>query len=82
MWNLGWMYEHGAGVPQDYHLAKRHYDLALITNTEEYVPVALALVRLHAKSLWYAFVGGPDNLNLWHYYDEGRLYGNISNAVS
>lgn len=67
MWNLGWMYENGVGVPQDFHLAKRHYDSALETNSEAYVPVIMSLVKLHAKSLWYALLGGPDNLNLWNY---------------
>ena len=71
MWNLGWMYEHGIGVPQDFHLAKRHYDLALEINSEAYVPVTLSLMKLHAKSLWYALTGGPENLNIWHYYEEG-----------
>ncbi len=41
MWNLGWMYENGVGVPQDFHLAKRHYDSALETNGEAYIPVVL-----------------------------------------
>lgn len=70
MWNLGWMYENGAGVPQDFHLAKRHYDSALDTNSEAYVPVVLSLAKLHMKSLWHAILGGPDNLNLWHYDEE------------
>ena len=72
MWNLGWMYEHGVGVPQDFHLAKRHYDNALETNAEAYIPVTLALVKLHARSLWYALFGGPENMNLWHYTEEGE----------
>lgn len=71
MWNLGWMYENGIGVPQDFHLAKRHYDIALETNSEAYVPVVLSLMKLHAKSLWYTMLGGPESLNLWHYDEEG-----------
>lgn len=70
MWNLGWMYENGKGVPQDYHLAKRHYDLALDTNQEAYLPVVISLVHLHVKSLWYALSGGPDELNLWRFIEE------------
>lgn len=70
MWNLGWMYENGVGVPQDFHLAKRHYDSALETNGEAYIPVVLSLVKLHVKSFWHALFGGPDNLNLWHYDEE------------
>lgn len=71
MWNLGWMYENGIGVPRDFHLAKRHYDLALETNQEAYIPVIMSLVKLHARSLWHVLLGGDDNLNLWHYDTEG-----------
>ncbi len=31
LYNLGWMHENGIGLNQDYHLAKRYYDLALAT---------------------------------------------------
>ncbi|KAF8270495.1 hypothetical protein EI94DRAFT_775294 [Lactarius quietus] len=65
MWNLGWMYEHGHGVPQDFHLAKRHYDIALETNVEAYLPVTLSLFRLHARSLWYILTGREGGLSLW-----------------
>ncbi|KAI0000900.1 hypothetical protein BJV77DRAFT_1057826 [Russula vinacea] len=65
MWNLGWMYEHGYGVPQDFYLAKRHYDIALETNVEAYLPVMLSLFRLHARSLWHTFTGGESGLSLW-----------------
>ncbi|KAI0692089.1 HCP-like protein [Cytidiella melzeri] len=70
LWNLGYMYENGVGVPQDYHLAKRHYDQALDVNTEAYIPVTISLAKLRAKSLWYTLFGGADNLNLWHYDEE------------
>ncbi|OCH89879.1 HCP-like protein [Obba rivulosa] len=65
MWNLGWMYENGIGVPQDYHLAKRHYDLALQANSEAYIPVTLSLIKLHARSLWHTLKGGRHGLSLW-----------------
>ncbi|CCM01008.1 uncharacterized protein FIBRA_03056 [Fibroporia radiculosa] len=65
MWNLGWMYENGIGVPQDFHLAKRHYDLAVETNGEAYMPVALSLLKLHARSLWHTLMGGSNGLSLW-----------------
>ncbi|KAI8908850.1 hypothetical protein DFJ77DRAFT_433681, partial [Powellomyces hirtus] len=52
MWNLGWMYEVGVGVDQDYHLAKRFYDRCLETNPEAYLPVHLALAKLRIKMLW------------------------------
>ncbi|KAF8908028.1 hypothetical protein CPB85DRAFT_1310505 [Mucidula mucida] len=66
MWNLGWMYENGVGVPQDFHLAKRHYDLALETNSEAYIPVLLSLTKLYARSIWHTLMGGTDGLNLWN----------------
>ncbi|WRT64955.1 uncharacterized protein IL334_001896 [Kwoniella shivajii] len=51
-WNLGWMYENGHGVPRDWHLAKRFYDLAGETSVEAYLPVMMSLINLYAKSWW------------------------------
>ncbi|KAJ7502934.1 hypothetical protein B0H11DRAFT_1987068 [Mycena galericulata] len=65
MWNLGWMYENGVGVPQDFHLAKRHYDMALETNSEASFPVYLSLLKLYARSFWHTLMGGTDGLNIW-----------------
>ena len=83
MWNLGWMYENGVGVPQvsiftglfrpcgsnfyckDFHLAKRHYDLALETNSEAYLPVILSLAKLYARSIWHTLMGGHGGLKIW-----------------
>ncbi|KAI5123803.1 hypothetical protein M0805_009098 [Coniferiporia weirii] len=65
MWNLGWMYENGIGVPQDFHLAKRHYDMALETNSEAYLPVMLSLVKLHVRSIWHTVMGGKNGLSIW-----------------
>ncbi|KAF7966274.1 hypothetical protein HWV62_39391 [Athelia sp. TMB] len=70
MWNLGWMYENGVGVPQDYHLAKRHYDMALETNSEAYLPVLLSLIKLHARSFWHTLKGGKNGLDLWDFEDD------------
>jgi SEL1 protein len=52
MWNLGWCHENGIGVEQDFHLAKRYYDMAAQTNIEAHLPVSLSLVKLRARS-WY-----------------------------
>ncbi|WPH03450.1 Hypothetical protein R9X50_00633000 [Acrodontium crateriforme] len=52
MWNLGWMHENGVGIEQDFHLAKRFYDLALETNKEAYLPVKLSLFKLQWRSWW------------------------------
>lgn len=89
LWNLGWMYENGMGVPQvsddggetkldsyrsprqDFHLAKRHYDQALETNSEAYLPVLLSMLKLYAKSVWHTLRGGKNGLSLWG-YDEDK----------
>lgn len=56
-WNLGWMHENGVGMGQDFHLAKRFYDLSLETNKEAYLPVKLALGKLRARSAWNRIIG-------------------------
>ena len=50
---------------QDFHLAKRHYDLAYDTNTESYLPVLLSLIKLHARSIWHTLMGGKNGLTIW-----------------
>lgn len=61
LYNLGWMHEHGVGLDQDYHLAKRFYDAARATNEEAYLPVALSLLKLRAKSAWNTLTHGRIN---------------------
>lgn len=46
MFNLGYMHEHGVGLPMDLHLAKRYYDQALETDHDAALPVTLALMGL------------------------------------
>lgn len=59
LWNMGWMHENGVGsVEQDFHMAKRYYDLAYEMNKEAYLPVKLALLRLRARSWWNGVSGG------------------------
>jgi SEL1 protein len=49
-WNLGYMYENGLGVPRDWHLAKRHYDLALhVSPDDAYLPWVLSLIKLYIR---------------------------------
>lgn len=50
---------------QDFHLAKRHYDLALETNAEASFPVYLSLIKLYARSIWHTLTGGEGGLSLW-----------------
>jgi SEL1 protein len=61
LWNLGWMHENGVAVEQDFHMAKRYYDLALETNSEAYLPVKLALIKLRARSYWNTLTRGKVN---------------------
>ena len=55
--NLGFLYEWGLGLKQDFPLAKRHYDLAVSggNNNEAEIPVAIALwaMHIHEKFLKY-----------------------------
>ena len=55
---------------QDFHLAKRHYDLAYETNSEAYLPVLLSLAKLYIRSIWHTLMGGKDGLNIWYPEDE------------
>lgn len=49
MFNLGWMFENGFGTERDFFLAKRWYDLALVTNPSAYLAVNLAIFQLNLK---------------------------------
>lgn len=50
------MYDHLTMSPKDFHLAKRHYDLALATNTEAYFPVTLSLIKLRIRKFWHTTI--------------------------
>mmetsp|Transcript_60819 Transcript_60819/g.120397 ORF Transcript_60819/g.120397 Transcript_60819/m.120397 type:complete len:156 (-) Transcript_60819:337-804(-) len=58
MFNLAYMYTHGLGLTRDYHLAKRHYDMAIETSTDAWAPVQLAILELHCLQWWDARTGG------------------------
>lgn len=58
LFNLGWMHENGVGLTQDFHLAKRYYDHALLVNQEAYLPVTLSLMKLRIRSAWNTFTHG------------------------
>lgn len=60
-WDLGWMYENGYGVEQDFHLAKRHYDLSLLGHPKAYLPVQLSLLKLRLRSFINNITGGKIN---------------------
>ncbi|KAI0041352.1 HCP-like protein [Auriscalpium vulgare] len=80
MWNLGWMYENGIGVNQDFHLAKRHYDVALETNLEAYLPITLSLFRLYCRSLYHALRGDRGDLNIWSSVDDADVTTSVTDG--
>lgn len=49
MFNLGYMHEHGQGLPFDLHLAKSYYDQALENEPVSKLPIMLALSRLWVR---------------------------------
>ena len=51
--NLGIMHQMGQGLAQDFHLAKRYYDISKSNHQDAAVPVAIALYWLQAH-VWYA----------------------------
>ncbi|KAL9620448.1 MAG: hypothetical protein Q9160_005033 [Pyrenula sp. 1 TL-2023] len=61
LWNLGWMHENGVSVNQDFHMAKRFYDLALEINSDSYLPVKLSLIKLRIRSHWNTLTHGSVN---------------------
>lgn len=61
LYNLGWMHENGVGLDQDFHLAKRYYDIALVANEEAYLPVTLSLLKLRIRSAWNTLTHGSIN---------------------
>lgn len=56
-WNIAFMYENGLGLEQDFHLAKRMYDMCYATNSGGYVPVQLALSKLYVKWVFLWLTG-------------------------
>ncbi|KAG0667968.1 ERAD-associated protein [Maudiozyma exigua] len=50
IWNLGYMYEYGLGVPVDFHLAKRYYDQVLERNSKLYLAIKLNVFKLQLKA--------------------------------
>ncbi|CCD24376.1 ubiquitin ligase complex subunit HRD3 NDAI_0D00620 [Naumovozyma dairenensis CBS 421] len=46
VWDLGYMYEHGLGVPKDIHLAKRYYDQILEINHKLFIASKLSVWKL------------------------------------
>lgn len=57
IWNLGYMYEYGLGVPMDFHLAKRYYDQVLEHNDKLYLAIKLNVVKLQVKSFVHRVFG-------------------------
>ena len=72
-YNLGFMYQYGLGVKQDFHLAKRHYDLAAsISSHEAELPVTVALFSMTIHEYLVKF---------WISRDDWLIY-NITNYIA
>ena len=54
--NLGYMYERGLGVPQDFNLAKRFYDKAAEIEPHSQWLVDIAMLSLNVRWWWQHFV--------------------------
>ena len=50
--NLGYMHEHGLGLPKDLHLAKRYYEQSARGGGGSYLPGTLAVSWLWVHQLW------------------------------
>ena len=51
-WNIGYMYENGIGVDQDYNMAMRFYDLTYEYNKDTWLAVSLSNLKLRARWSW------------------------------
>lgn len=75
MWNLGWMYENGVGVPKDYLMAMRWYDNAMFADSATYLPVTLSKLKLQLRVLWswltFSYDGNP--LHPHYKYEEHSI---------
>eukprot|EP00475_Leptophrys_vorax_P044083 TRINITY_DN8701_c0_g1_i1.p1 TRINITY_DN8701_c0_g1~~TRINITY_DN8701_c0_g1_i1.p1 ORF type:complete len:744 (-),score=149.93 TRINITY_DN8701_c0_g1_i1:1333-3564(-) len=47
MFNLGFMYQFGVGCEQDFHLAKRYYDLSIETEENAFYPSTFAIYGVY-----------------------------------
>lgn len=62
IFNLGYMHEHGHGLPLDLHLAKRYYDQAVEVDSAAKLPVMLALTSLWLRKNY------ADSFLVIHYF--------------
>lgn len=75
-WNLGYMYENGLGVPQDWHIAKRQYDLSYAqTPDSAYLPWLLSMCKLYLRSWWVSFRTGGNVPGLGLFEDDAAAPG-------
>ena len=71
-----------AELGQDFHLAKRHYDLAMEANTEAYLPAMLSLAKLYVRSLWHTLTGGTGGLSIWNSDNAECEFAYVSKTLS
>jgi len=78
--NLGFMYQWGLGVKQDFPLAKRHYDLAVSGHSRESelaVQVALMAMNFHESVIRWKVV-----LENWWFERHDRYRGTTENDMT
>eukprot|EP00003_Mantamonas_plastica_P016206 TRINITY_DN270_c0_g1_i3.p1 TRINITY_DN270_c0_g1~~TRINITY_DN270_c0_g1_i3.p1 ORF type:complete len:968 (+),score=309.40 TRINITY_DN270_c0_g1_i3:11-2914(+) len=51
MFNLAYMHQHGLGISQDFHLAKRYYDMVAESSSSGFLPARLAMIGLGLQFL-------------------------------
>ena len=69
MFNVGWHYQYGVGVPIDFHLAKRYYDRSIATKPKEaFVPATFGLFSLYVYSSWSTSSSFSGLFQIWWYF--------------
>lgn len=83
--NLGFLYEWGLGLKQDFPLAKRHYDLAAAGSKKAELPVSIALLALSfhefcvkCYATWKDWEAPPDSAD---YKLDGEVAANLSSHL-
>ncbi|CAL9737706.1 ERAD-associated E3 ubiquitin-protein ligase component Hrd3p [Monosporozyma servazzii] len=68
LWNMGYMYENGLGIPKDYFLAKRFYDEVYLANSKLLLASKMSTWKLELKQ-WIDWLNnGEDTFwrRRWH----------------
>ena len=69
MFNMGFMYQFGMGVPVDLHLSKRFYDQSYEVNHKARAPAKIALLSLNLQRKYLQWSEWLENSWEWIYHD-------------